>query len=80
MKSLNKYDCDNICNLLSTLSVKEKYSGVNVSGEDHGLKLSLVIDGSFTTPEIRVVAENWVQVEDDPDIIDDEVDEDIDLL
>ena len=30
MKTLNTDDCDHIYNLLYTLSVKEKYSGVNV--------------------------------------------------
>ena len=48
--------------------------------EAHGLKGSLVIDGSFTKYEIRAMTENWVQVEDDPNIIDSEVDEAIDLL
>ena len=31
MNNLNEDDCDNICNLLETLSVKAKESGVNVS-------------------------------------------------
>ena len=44
------------------------------------LKISLVSDGSFTKAEIRAVAENWVQVEDDPDIIDTIVDESIEIL
>ena len=38
MKTLYKYNCDNICNLLETISVKAKESGVNVSREAHGLK------------------------------------------
>ena len=49
--------------------------GVNVSQEAHGLKGSLVSDGSFTKSEIRAMAEKCVQVEDDPDIIDSEADE-----
>ena len=48
--------------------------------EAHGLKGSLVIDGSFTKYEIRAMTENWVQVEDDPNTIDAEVDEAIELL
>ena len=47
--------------------------------EAHGLKGSLVSDGSFTKYEIRAMAENWVQVEDDPNTIDAEVDEAIEL-
>eukprot|EP00978_Attheya_sp_CCMP212_P044514 scaffold312923_cov43-Attheya_sp.AAC.1 len=69
-KTLNKDDCDNICDLLEQLSVKAKESGVNVSREAHGLEGSLVSDGSFTRAEIRAMAENWVNVEDDPNIID----------
>ena len=80
MKTLNKYDCDNICNLLETLSVKAKELGVNVYQEAHGLKGSLVSDEYFTEAEIREMSENWVQVEDDPNIIDAEVDESIELL
>ena len=48
MKTLNKDYCENIFNLLETLSVKSKESGVNVSREYHGIKGSLFIDGSFT--------------------------------
>ena len=43
------------------------------------MKGSLVSDGSFTKYEMMELAENWVQVEDDPYIIDDEVDEAIEL-
>ena len=60
--------------------MKTKESGVNVSQEVHSLKGSLVSYGSFTKSEIRAMAENWVQVEDDPDIIDTIVDESIELL
>ena len=80
MKALNKDDCDNIYNLLETISVKAKDSGVNLSREARDIKGSLVSDGSFTKAEIREMAENWVQVEDDPDIIDAGVDEAIELL
>ena len=48
--------------------------------EAHSLKGSLVSDGSFTKYEIRAMTENWVQVEDDPNTIDAEVDEAIELL
>ena len=48
--------------------------------EARGLKGSLVSDGSFTKSEIRAMAENWVQVEDGPNIIDAEVYEGIELL
>ena len=41
---------------------------------DHGLKGSLVSDGSLKKSEMREMAETWVQVEDDPNIIDSEVD------
>ena len=44
------------------------------------MKLSLVSDGSFTKSEIRAMTENWVQVEDNPNIIDSEVDEAIGKL
>ena len=48
--------------------------------EAHGLKGSLVSDGSFIKAEMKVMAGNWLQVEDDPDIIDSELDEAIELL
>ena len=44
------------------------------------MKVSLVSDGSFTKSEIKAMAENWVQVEDDPHIVDAEVDEEIELM
>ena len=80
MKNPNEDDCDNICNLLEKLSVKVKESGVNVAWEARVLQGSLVSDGSFTKVEMRAMAENWVKVEDDPDIIDTEVDEAIEIL
>ena len=40
----------------------------------------LMIVVSFTKDETRSMAENWVNIEDDPDIIDTEVDEAIELL
>ena len=80
MKTLNKDDCENIYNLPETLLAKEKQSGVNVSLENNGIKGSLVSDGFFTKYEMRATAKNWVQVEDDPDIIDAEADEAIQLL
>ena len=80
MKTLNKYDCDNICNLLETLSIKVKESGENVSQKDNGIKGSILSDGYFTKYEIRTMAENWVQVEDDPVIIDTWAEESIEQL
>ena len=80
MKTLNKYGCDNICNLLEIISVQAKQSVVNFSQGGHGLKVPLVSDGYFTKSEIRKVAEKWVQVKDDPDIIVAEVDESIEIL
>ena len=46
----------------------------------HGLEGSLVSDGSFTKAKIWAMAENWINVEDDPNIIDAEVDDAIELL
>ena len=80
MKTLNKYDCDNICNLLETLSIKVKESGENVSQKDNGIKGSILSDGYFIKYEIRTMAENWVQVEDDPVIIDTWAEESIEQL
>ena len=47
IKTLNKDYCENICDLIEQLSVKLNEFGVNVSQEDHGIKGSLVGDGSF---------------------------------
>ena len=75
MNNINKNDCDNICNWIETLSLKVKESGVNVFQDAHDLKVSLVSDGSFTKSKIMTMAENCVQVEYDPYIIDAAVDE-----
>ena len=80
MKTLSTDDFDNICNLIETLSVKMKELGVNVYQEAHGLKGSLTYYGSFTKGEIRAMSDNWIKIEDDPDIIIAEVDETIELL
>ena len=48
--------------------------------EAHVLKGSLSSDSYFTKSEIRAMSENWVQVEDDQNIIDSEVDEAIDIF
>ena len=48
--------------------------------EAHGMKVSLVSDIYFTTSKIKAMAENWVQLEYDPNIIDAELYEAIELL
>ena len=78
--TLNKDDCNNYYNLLEIFSLKQKELCVNVSREAHGLKVSLVSDGSFTNDEIRGMAKNWAQVEYYQDIIYAELDEKIELL
>ena len=69
-----------ICDLLEQLSVQVKAPGVNVAKEAYSLEGSFVADGSFTKTELRAMAENWVNVEDDQDIIHAEVDDAIELL
>ena len=44
------------------------------------MKVSLVSDIYFTTSKIKAMAENWVQLEYDPNIIDAELYEAIELL
>ena len=57
-KTLIKDDCENICDFLGKLSLKEKDSGVNVAWEVHGLRGSLVSNGYFTKYKMREMAEN----------------------
>ena len=66
--NLKKYYCE------------AKESCVSVSQEAHDIKGSLVSDGSFTKAKLREMAKNRVQVEYDPNIINAEVDEAIELL
>ena len=66
--------------MLEQLEFKAKKLGVNFSQEAHSIKVSLVSDGSFTKAEMSAMAENWVNIEDDPDIIDAEVDEAIEIF
>ena len=60
--------------------MKAKELGVIIYQEAHGLKGVLLCDTLFTKYEIRAMHENWIQVEDDPDIINAEVDEAVEIF
>jgi hypothetical protein len=63
------------------LIAKADTTHVNTEREAYALQGSFVADGNeYTDEQLKVMAQNWIHVEDDPNIIDAEIDEELEDL
>jgi hypothetical protein len=79
-KTLSAEDCQALCGLMRSLQMKADESGVNTGTEAHGLQGSFVEEGAMSNEEMEAIVENWTFVEDDPCVIDAEIEEAINSL
>ena len=77
-KTLSKEDTDEICALMRKLIVKAPT--VNISKDAVALKDSFAEEGTLDDSMLEEMANRWVDIEDDPEIIEEEVNEAIDEL
>ena len=60
-------DCKELCGIMSKLQVKTRASGLNTNTDGHGLQNSFAGDeNELTEEEMAIMAENWVDIEDQP--------------
>ena len=79
LKTLSSEDCDLLCSLMETLHVKAQL--VDTEVEAYALSGSFAADELAPTREqLKVMAESWIDIEDQPEIIDAEVEELIEQL
>ena len=76
-KVISKEECDDICALLKNLKMRHNETPVDTETQAYGLQASYLNEGDFTTDEMERMVENWVTVEDDPDIVDAMVEDEI---
>ena len=79
LKTLSGEDCDLLCSLMKTLHMKAKEVDTNYEG--YALSGSFAADEHEPTrAEFEAMAESWIDIEDQPEIIDAEVEEFIQQL
>jgi hypothetical protein len=80
-KTLSIDDSQALCALMGSLQVKAHASGIDAGRHAHGLQGSFLEEGALlSNTEMEVMVEIWTTIEDDPHVIDAEIDEAIDLL
>jgi hypothetical protein len=79
-KSLSKDACEELCAMMHKLQTKATESGPLNENEAYGLSGSFVGEGTFGLEEMVAMVKNWVLVEDNPVIMDTEVDDAIEAL
>ena len=72
---MSEEDSYEMCSLMKSLKIKFDEKKLNTSAEASVLEGSFVTEGTFTNHEWESIAEHWADIEDDPFIIDHEVDE-----
>ena len=66
-KVMSDEDCKELCGIMSKLQVKTRASGLNTNTDGHGLQNSFAGDeNKLTEEEMTIMAENWVDIEDQP--------------
>ena len=66
-KVMSDEDCKELCGIMSKLQVKTRASGLNTNTDGHGLQNSFAGDeNELTEEEMAIMAENWVDIEDQP--------------
>jgi hypothetical protein len=79
-KSLSIDDCQALCGLMRSLQVKADASGIDTGREAYGLEGSFLGEVTLSNTEMEAVVQMWTSIEDDPHVIDAEIEEAIDLL
>jgi hypothetical protein len=74
-KTLSEGDNDEMCDLMSSLQLKYQESKLDTNTVATALKGSFVCEGDFTADEFSSIVKNWIGIEDDPNVIDCEVEE-----
>lgn len=77
-KRISKEECDELCSLLKSIQIKTSESNVNTATTAYGLADSFASEveaQNLSNEQWQEMVENWIEIEDDEDIIDKEIDE-----
>jgi hypothetical protein len=73
---LDEDTCEKLCSLLKGLIVKAVATHVDAKRGAYALEGSFAaLENDYTDEQLKVMAQYWIDVEDDPDIIDADIDE-----
>ena len=80
-KVLSKEDSDELCDLMTKLQVKVKETGVDTNTDAYALQGSFAADvDAYSGIDFAAMAESWIDIEDEPEIMDAILDEEIENI
>ena len=80
-KALDAETCEKLCSLMKGLRVKAVATHADAEREAYALEGSFAALGNdYTDEQLKVMAQYWIDVEDDPDIIDADIDKALQVL
>ena len=79
-EKLRKDECENLCNMMKMLQLKASEEKLNVSLTAPVLDNSFVNDGNITDEEWVIMRDTWIDLEEDPIVIDSIIDDEINKL
>ena len=79
-KSLSTEDCEELCSLMKAIQLKTKDTEVDINSTAIALQGSFAGEHGLNDKEMMDMALEWIEIEDDQDILDDIVDEEIEIL
>lgn len=78
-KVLSNVDCKELCEIMNKLQVKTRATGLNTDTDGYGLQNSFADEKKLTVEEMIIMAESWVDIEDQPMVENACVDDEMEL-
>jgi len=79
-KVLNKEDSRNLCELMCKLQVKTFENQVDTNSIAIALQNSIADEDKLSMDELSSIADNWVNIEDEPEVVNVTIDEEIEAI
>jgi len=77
---LNKEDSQNLCELMCKLQVKTFENQVDTNSIAIALQNSIADEDRLSMDELSSIADNWVNIEDEPEVVNVTIDEEIEAI
>ena len=79
-KKLTEEDCHQLCSLMRTLQVKVSASSLDCNNTAIVFQDSFVSEGEFTNEEYSSMATNWIDIEDEEEVVNAVIDDEIETI
>ena len=79
-KVLNTEESLNLCELMNQLQVKTLESGVDTNSTAYALQNSIADEARLSKDDLLSIAENWVNIEDEREVVNATIDEEIEAI